>query len=445
MPIDVKKPTPAPLRFAGRLTLQLGLAAGVFVLTYISTRYLWAYKQKTEAKSTAKAKRIAASAAKPPEGMVWIAGGVFTIGTDDPEAPAAERPARRVEVSAFWLDVAEVTNARFAEFVAATGYKTTAERTIDWNEMKKQVPPGTPKPPDDQLVPGSLVFTPPEKPIPLDDASAWWRWVPGANWKHPEGPQSSIENRMDHPVVHVSWDDAKAYATWAKKRLPTEAEWEIAARGGHEGRRYAWGEKLEPEGQTLANYWQGEFPALNLNTDKYERTSPVKSFPPNEYGLYDMIGNVWEWCSDWYRPDSYLLIDELTIAENPQGPGESFDPNEPYQPKKVTRGGSFMCGSNYCSNYRPSAPRNGPRFGDVECRFSMRQVRAAVRCRGRSAFEPHQRAARLVLFLARKDGELESIARRRQRTCGIAREAQGRFIALLKSSVTLPFWSGGSA
>lgn len=377
-PSSADHPVASPARFAGKLALQLGLATGVFMLTYVSTRYLWAFKQRAEGRSTKKRSPQARASEKPPEGMTWIPGGVFTIGTNDPQAAPAERPARRVEVSGFWLDAAEVTNRQFAAFVAATSYKTTAERPIDWNELKKQVPPGTAKPPDAELVPGSLVFTPPAGAIGLEDPRAWWRWVPGANWRRPEGPGSSIDDRMDHPVVHVSWEDAQAYAQWAKKRLPTEAEWEFAARGGHEGRRYAWGDRLEPEGQTLANYWQGEFPSLNLRTDKYERTSPVKSFPPNEYGLYDMIGNVWEWCSDWYRPDSYMLLDELGIEHDPQGPSRGFDPDEPYQPKKVTRGGSFMCGSNYCSNYRPSA-RRGTAIDSGMSNVGFRCARSAKR------------------------------------------------------------------
>jgi formylglycine-generating enzyme required for sulfatase activity len=206
-------------------------------------------------------------------------------------------------------------------------------------------------------VPGSLVFTPPDRPVPLDDITNWWKWVPGASWRHPEGPGSSIAGKDNHPVVQVSWDDAVAYAKWAGKRLPTEAEWEFASRGGLEGKKYAWGDELQPGGKTLANFWQGPFPETNTDEDGFPRTSPVKSFPPNGFGLYDMIGNVWEWCSDWYRRDTYRLDAGRSPVVNPTGPDKSYDPDEPYQPKRVTRGGSFLCSTNYCTNYRPSARR----------------------------------------------------------------------------------------
>jgi sulfatase modifying factor 1 len=292
-----------------------------------------------------------------PPGMVWVPGGEFTMGSDDPEAAPAERPSHRVRVDGFWMDVTEVTNAQFRRFVEATGYTTTAERPVVWEQLSKALPPGTPKPPDDRLVPGSLVFTPPVHPVSLDDQSGWWRWVPGANWRHPEGPDGTIVGKDDHPVVHVSWDDAVAFTKWAGKRLPTEAEWEFAARGGLEARKYAWGDVFQPGDRPLANTWQGRFPDMNTRDDGFDRTAPVKSFPPNRYGLYDMIGNVWEWCADWYRPDIYRRDSGRAVVANPAGPAASFDPNEPYQPKRVTRGGSFLCSPNYCSNYRPSARR----------------------------------------------------------------------------------------
>jgi formylglycine-generating enzyme required for sulfatase activity len=279
------------------------------------------------------------------------------MGTDDPEAAAAERPAHRVRVDGFWMDVTEVTNAQFRAFVEATGYTTTAERPVDWESLKQQLPPGTPRPPDDRLVPGSLVFSPPAGLVALDDPSAWWRWVAGADWRHPEGPGSSIAGKDDHPVVQVSWEDAVAYARWAGKRLPTEAEWECAARGGLEGRRFAWGDELPPGSRPLANTWQGHFPDRDTGEDGFPRTAPVKSFPPNAYGLHDLIGNVWEWCADWYRPDAYRLRPAGGIVVNPTGPESGLDPNHPYQPGRVTRGGSFLCSPNYCSNYRPAARR----------------------------------------------------------------------------------------
>ncbi len=301
-------------------------------------------------------------AAKPPvgdapPGMVWVPGGEFTMGTDDPEAPVPEHPAHRVLVSSFWMDTTEVTNAQFRKFVDATSYKTIAERPVDWEVMKTQVPPGTPKPPDDKLVPGSLVFTPSDQPVATSHYSDWWRWVPGANWRHPEGPGSSIEGKDDYPVVQVAYDDALAYTQWAGKRLPTEAEWEFAARGGLDGEKYAWGDTFQPGGKPLANTWQGRFPDFNSGDDGFRGTSPVATFPPNPYGLSDMIGNVWEWCSDWYRPDTYRALPVHVATPDPKGPEKSFDPDEPFQPMRVTRGGSFLCSPNYCSNYRPSARR----------------------------------------------------------------------------------------
>ena len=292
-----------------------------------------------------------------PPGMAWIPRGEFTMGNADPESPPVERPAHQVSLNGFWMDVNEVTNARFREFVDATGYVTTAEKPIDWESLNKELPPGTPMPSSDRLAPGSLVFTDPGRAVSLDDPANWWRWVAGANWRHPDGPESSITGKDEHPVVHVSWDDAVAYARWAGKRLPTEAEWEYAARGGLEGRKYAWGDDFEPEGKPLANTWQGRFPELNTLADGFPRTAPVGSYPPNGHGLHDMIGNVWEWCQDWYRPDAYQLVSDEKSVLNPKGPSAAADPNDPYQPKRVTRGGSFLCSPNYCSNYRPSARR----------------------------------------------------------------------------------------
>src|SRR5271157_4897539 len=301
--------------------------------------------------------RLAKSPADGPPGMVWVGGGEFTMGTDSDLGWPDEKPAHRVRVDGFWMDEHEVTNAQFRAFVEATGYVTTAEKAPRLEEVMAQLPPGSPPPPKENLVPGSLVFTPPAGRVNLDDVSQWWAWTPGANWQHPEGPGSSIEGRDDHPVVHVSWDDAVAYARWASKRLPTEAEWEFAARGGLDGKAYAWGDEFQPAGKYQANTWQGHFPEINSDEDGFPRLSPVKSFPPNSYGVHDMIGNVWEWCSDWYRPDTYRRDASSSWVVNPTGPEKSYDPDEPYQPKRVTRGGSFLCSSNYCTNYRPSARR----------------------------------------------------------------------------------------
>ena len=295
-----------------------------------------------------------------PPGMAWIPGGTFLMGTNDRESFPNERPARPVQVQGFWIDVYDVTNAEFARFVEATGYVTTAERPVNWEELKKGLPPGTPKPDDGALDPGSLVFTPTSGPVPLDDLSAWWRWVKGANWRHPEGPGSSIRGRENHPVVQVSWYDAVAYARWAGKRLPTEAEWEFAARGGLEAKRYVWGDEFRPSDRHLANTWQGVFPVHDTGEDGFVGTSPAGAFPANGYGLYDMAGNVWQWCSDWYRADAHREAANHNVCRDPAGPAESYDPGDPYAPKRVVKGGSFLCNPSYCQSYRPSARRGTP-------------------------------------------------------------------------------------
>jgi len=290
-----------------------------------------------------------------PPGMVWIPGGEFTRGTDDPTAWPAERPSNGAKVNPFWMDRTEVTNADFAKFVEATGYLTTAETTPTLEEIMAQVPPGTPPPPVEALVPGALVFTPPSEPVPLTDESKWWTWAPGSSWRHPEGPGTSIAGKEKHPVVMVSWLDAQAYAKWAGKRLPTETEWEFAARGGLDKNTFIWGNEFEPQGKIMANIWQGEFPNNNTVEDSFNRTAPVGSFPPNGYGLVDMGGNVWEWCSDWFQVDLYSTLDKTKVAENPQGPAKSSNPNHPFAQERVIRGGSFLCHPSYCSSYRPSA------------------------------------------------------------------------------------------
>ncbi len=286
--------------------------------------------------------------------MVLIAGGKYFMGSNKPEAYANEQPVHEVFVDSFYMDAYEVTNHQFQQFVNETGYVTTAEELIIWDEMRKQLPTHIPKPPDSLLEPGSLVFQASTKPIPLNDESIWWKWVRGASWKHPNGQNSSIENIMDHPVVHVSWDDAVAYAKWAGKRLPTEAEWEWAARGMKTNALYPWGNEsinIEP---MKANFWQGHFPYLNTKRDGYSMTAPVGSFKPNEYGLYDMAGNVWEWCSDYYNINSYTVDANSGFCKNPKGPERSYDPTEPFAVKKVLRGGSFLCNDSYCSGYRVS-------------------------------------------------------------------------------------------
>ena len=286
------------------------------------------------------------------QGMKRIPAGIFAMGSHDAQGRSDEFPVHKVQVKSFWMDETEVTNAAFATFVKATGYVTTAEKAIDWTEFSKQVPAGTPKPADSLLAPSSLVFVPTTGPVALTDYSQWWAFKRGANWQHPEGPESTIVGRENHPVVHVSWDDASAYARWAGKRLPTEAEWEWASRGGLKNKIYPWGDESVNTAPYKANSFQGHFPYEDQALDGYKTTTaPVKSFLANGYGLYDTAGNVWEWCADWYRSDYYKKSPIL----NPKGPSSSHDPDEPGVPKRVMRGGSFLCIDGYCSSYRSSA------------------------------------------------------------------------------------------
>jgi sulfatase modifying factor 1 len=276
-------------------------------------------------------------------GMIWIPGGQFWMGAAEDHMPDT-RPWHRVYVDGFWMDRAEVTNAEFAAFVDATGYVTISER----KPRKEDYPQALPE----KLVAGSVVFSPPNHPVGLDNHFQWWNYVPGANWRHPEGPDSNIKDRMNHPVVHIAYDDAVAYCNWARKRLPTEAEFEFAARGGLDQKRYAWGDEFMPGGKHMANTFQGHFPNSNTGEDGYRATAPVGSFPLNGYGLFDMAGNVWEWTSDWYRADYYqTLAASREIAVNPKGPADSFDPAEPGVWKRVHRGGSFLCTDQYCARY----------------------------------------------------------------------------------------------
>jgi len=287
---------------------------------------------------------------KIPEGMVLVPGGTFSMGavnpvgiTDGGREPMHDaRPIHRVYVDPFLMDAHEVTNAEFAAFVAATGYVTVAEIAPTREEF--------PNAPAEMLVAGSIVFAPPASPVARNDYRQWWRWVEGANWRQPEGRGSSIEGKENHPVVHIAWEDAAAYAKWAGKRLPTEAEWEFAARGGQSGQLYPWGNQMQPQGQPVANTFQGQFPNNDLGKDGHEGIAPVAQYPPNSYGLFDMGGNVWEWCADWYRPDYYATLLNQTVR-NPQGPTDSYDPAEPGLAKKVQRGGSFLCTDQYCTRY----------------------------------------------------------------------------------------------
>ena len=288
------------------------------------------------------------------QNMVWIPGGEFTMGNDHfyPE----ENPPHRVDVDGFWIDRFQVTNRDFRKFVRETGYVTVAEMVPNAEDYPGALP--------EMLVAGSVVFIPPPNRVALDNHYQWWQWVTGADWKHPDGPDSDLQGRDRHPVLHVAWPDVTAYAEWAGKQIPTEAEWEFAARGGHDGWDYAWGSELAPGGKMLANYWQGEFPIENLKLDGYERTAPVGSFPANDYTLFDMIGNAWEWTTDWYTGPHTTHSCCSGPARNPIGGAEdaSIDPNDPGSriPRKVLKGGSYACAENYCQRYRPAARQHHP-------------------------------------------------------------------------------------
>lgn len=285
-----------------------------------------------------------------PEGMVFITSGTLHMGGDNDQADNDEYPKHQTAINAFWMDATEVTNRQFKAFVEATEYITVAERPLDWELLAKDLPPDTPPPPDSVLQPGALVFQQTKSPVPYDDPSRWWKWVVGASWHQPEGPSSTIEERMDHPVVQVAWEDAVAYAKWAGKRLPTEAEWEWAARGGLENNIYPWGNEDVNEGTPKANFWQGIFPFQNEEKDGHFATAPVRTYAPNGYGLYEMPGNVWEWCADWYHANYYSSNDAK--SPNPQGPSVSHDPQMPYTQQRSMRGGSFLCNDDFCSGYR---------------------------------------------------------------------------------------------
>jgi len=287
-----------------------------------------------------------------PNGMVWIPGGGFSMGAvmsghgrnEMPMASNDAGPIHRVRVDGFWMDATVVTNEQFEQFVRSTNYVTIAERTPTREEF--------PTAPAQNLIAGSVVFMPTNHEVPLNNHYQWWSYVKGANWRRPLGPESDIKGKEKYPVVQIAYPDAEAYAKWAGKRLPTEAEFEFAARGGLSGKTYVWGDEFRPNGKWMANTWQGKFPVRDTGDDGFAGIAPVKSFPPNGYGLYDMAGNVWQWCSDWYRPDYYAQLAKTgAVTVNPQGPDSSFDPAEPDEKKRVHRGGSFLCNDQYCSRY----------------------------------------------------------------------------------------------
>jgi len=300
--------------------------------------------QKDAGDAIGKIEKTAAVTVQPK--MLWLPGGSFTMGTNDPMFPDAQ-PVHTITVKGFLMDEHEVTNAEFEKFVKATNFVTIAERKLDPKDF-----PGVPL---ESLVPGSGVFTPTAHPVSLDNPLQWWQYVAGASWRHPFGPGSSVEGLQNNPVVHVSYEDALAYAKWAGKRLPTEAEWEFAAQGGRGLHKYYWGDDLKPAGKWVANIYQGDFPTTNTGEDGFAGIAPVKSYSANPYGLYDIDGNVWEWCNDFYRPDYY----KQSPANNPQGPKDSYDPDEPGTVKRVQRGGSFLCSDQYCIRYKPGSRGKG--------------------------------------------------------------------------------------
>lgn len=344
------------MRFAAT-DMRLALAAGLAGLACTTALAACRKPSTRDLVSSAAASGVpaaAASAAVPhvdttpppgpaPEGMAWVPGGVFWMGCGDCNLPDAV-PLHLVRLTGYWIDRHPVTNAEFARFVKATGYVTVAERA-----PRPEDYPGVPR---EQLVAGSAVFSPPSHTSPTMHYTDWWRFVPGANWRHPAGPGSDLKGRENHPVVHIAYEDAVAYAAWVGKRLPTEAEYEFAARGGLDRKKYAWGDELRPGGKWAANIYQGSFPVKNTGQDGYVGTSPVDAFPPNGFGLYDMGGNVWQWTSDWYRPDTYAKLAKAGApVENPRGPDAGYDPAQPKVPKRVIRGGSYLCTDQYCTRY----------------------------------------------------------------------------------------------
>ena len=295
---------------------------------------------------------------KIPKGMVWVPGNCFSQGAkeEDNLALPHEKPLHPVCVDGFFIDETEVTNAQFKKFVDATGYLTTAERPINWEEIKKTLPPNTPKPNDSVLVPGSLVFFEGiSKVNNMNNYQEWWKWVAGANWKHPKGKNSTIEGKDNYPVVHISYQDAMAYCKWANRKLPTESEWELAAMGNLKNSIYTWGNKKD-DIDKKANTWQGTFPTNNSGTDGFKSFSPVKSFPPNSLGIYEISGNVWEYTADYYNSNYYEeLLKTNSQTKNPKGASSAYNPNNPYQSERIIKGGSFLCNESYCSSFRISA------------------------------------------------------------------------------------------
>lgn len=326
-------------------------------------------------KSEKKAVKNTEEKVEAPEGMVWVAEKTFLQGAKNTDnfAMPREKPAHQVKVDGFFIDIHEVTNKQFANFVAATNYVTIAERPIDWEEIKKNLPPNTPKPADSILQPGSLTFNREAKNVvSMENYTQWWKWQIGANWKHPDGPNSTIEGKDNFPVVHVAFEDAKAYCKWANRRLPTEAEWESAAQGNLQNATFTWGNNPELLNKN-ANTWQGNFPTKNESLDGFEYISPIKSYPPNSIGLYDMVGNVWELTSDLFNVNYYQNLDTSTVLENPTGAEKPYSPSNPYQPEVIIKGGSFLCHASYCASFRISA-KMGTSFDSASDHVGFRTV-----------------------------------------------------------------------
>jgi formylglycine-generating enzyme len=349
------KPHRAQLADSQRSIVAIGRVIATLVLVTFAPLAIAQDLPDTTANGTEFRPTVVNTIAQPksnPPGMVWISGGEFSMGAAVSGHGSCEMampsndaaPTHRVRVDGFWMDATAVTNEEFEKFVKATGYVTIAERAPTKEEF--------PTAPDENLVAGAVVFAPTDHEVPLNDHYQWWSYVKGANWRHPLGPGSDSKGKEKYPVVQIACPDAEAYATWAGKRLPTEAEFEFAARGGLSGKTYVWGDEFRPNGKWMANTWQGKFPVKDAGEDGFAGIAPVKSFPANGCGLYDMAGNVWEWCSDWYRPDYYAQLAKTgSVAINPQGPDSSFDPSEPNEKKRVHRGGSFLCNDQYCSRY----------------------------------------------------------------------------------------------
>jgi sulfatase modifying factor 1 len=374
------QPTAYSARPRGALLILCGVATAAGIAGYALAAWLGAQTTVSARgaahKTAIRPEVVLGDGVLGPRDMAWIPGGEFLMGSDHQLAQANERPTHKVRVHGFWMDRTHVTNAQFRAFVQATGYVTTAERKPEWETLKAQLPPGTQPPPDEALIAGALVFVGTDQAVDLRDVSQWWTFVPGANWEAPLGAGSSIVGKDDHPVVQVSYEDVLAYAKWAGKRLPTEAEWEFAARGGLEQATYAWGEEYQPDGRPMANVWertrQGQFPIVSPKAGGAAGTLRVGTFPPNGYGLVDMTGNAWQWTADFYRSDYFQQQKQQagdSVVSDPRGPDDSWDPDDqlaiPSAPRRVIRGGSFLCNSDYCLSYRPSARRGNDPFNPM--------------------------------------------------------------------------------